>query len=66
MSEEQKPKPPIVVLYGATIHNAVASGDLDQMKKIAAEAEAHLQAHGNVSAALETLKAEIAKLEASN
>jgi hypothetical protein len=34
------------------------------MKKAAAAAEAHLKEYGNISAALEVLKAEIAKLEA--
>jgi len=52
-----------VVLYGVPIQQAIASGDLSRMKKIAAEAEAYLQEHGDVWAALEALKAEIAKAE---
>jgi hypothetical protein len=50
--------------YGAVIRDAVASGDLARMKRAAAEAEEHLQKYGNVAAALEALKMEIAKLEA--
>jgi hypothetical protein len=63
MAEEKQPNIP-VILYGVGIHHAAASGDLAAMKKIAAEAEAWLAAHGNISAALEALKIEIAKLEA--
>lgn len=50
--------------YGVAIHQAIASGDLAQMKTVAAAAENHLKEYGNISAALEGLKAEIAKLEA--
>jgi hypothetical protein len=50
--------------YGVAVQQAVASGDLTQMKTAAAAAEAHLKEYGNISAALEVLKAEIAKLEA--
>lgn len=50
--------------YGVAIQQAVASGDLAKMKSVAREAEKHLKEHGNVGAALELLKLEIAKLEA--
>jgi hypothetical protein len=50
--------------YGVAIQQAVASGDLSQMKKTAADAEQHLRDHGDVGAALAVLKIEIAKLEA--
>ncbi len=50
--------------YGVAIHKAIASGDLEEMQKVCREAEEHLAQHGDVSAALEGLKAEIAKLEA--
>lgn len=53
-----------VPLYGVTIHHAVDKGDLEEMRKLADEAEAHLADYGDVKAALEKLKAEIAKLEA--
>jgi hypothetical protein len=62
MSEEKKHHPPIF-LYAVPIHQAIATGDLATMKNIAAEADAHLATHGDVSAALEVLKTEIAKLE---
>ena len=55
---DSHPVPP----YGVAIQNAVASGDLAKMKQAAAEAEAYLHQHGDVSAALEALKIEIAKL----
>ena len=50
-----------VVLYGPPIQEAIASGDLSRMKQLAAEAEAHLKQVGDVRAALEYLKVEIAK-----
>ena len=51
-------------LYAVSIHHSIASGTLDDMKQLCKEAEDHLAQHGDVSAALEGLKAEIAKLEA--
>jgi hypothetical protein len=51
------------VLYGPPIHEAIAKGDLTRMKQLAAEAEAHLAKAGDVSAALEHLKIEIARAE---
>jgi hypothetical protein len=53
------PLPP----YGPAIHQARASGDLEEMRKAAAAAEEHLEAHGDVKAAHDELKAEIAKRE---
>lgn len=53
-----------VPLYGVAIHNCIASGDLAKMKELRTEAEKQLAEHGNISAALEVLKAEIAKAEA--
>lgn len=50
-----------VVLYGVPIQEAIAKGDLPRMKELAAEAEAHLKQVGDVRAALEVLKIEIAK-----
>ena len=55
----------IVPLYGVAIHQACASGDLAKMKELERDAEQHLREWGNVPAALEVLKAEIAKLEAN-
>jgi len=51
-----------VPLYGPAIHHCIARGDLAEMKKLVLEAEQHLRDHGNVAAALEALKIEIAKL----
>jgi len=50
--------------YGVAIHQAIASGNLDQMKRVAKEAETHLAEHGDAWTALEVLKAEIARHEA--
>ena len=52
-----------IMIYGGPIHHAGASGDLAKMKEMAAQAEEHIRQHGDVSAALEALKLQIAKLE---
>ncbi|HTC47472.1 MAG TPA: DUF1843 domain-containing protein [Candidatus Aquilonibacter sp.] len=52
------------MLYAPPIHHCIAKGDLGEMKSLAKEAENYLHQAGDVSAALETLKIEIAKLEA--
>jgi hypothetical protein len=49
--------------YGPPIQEAIAKGDLARMKQLATEAEQHLQQAGDVRAALEYLKIEIAKHE---
>jgi hypothetical protein len=56
---ERGPVPP----YGPPIQEAIAKGDLAHMKQVAAAAEQHLQQAGDVRAALEYLKIEIAKHE---
>ncbi|AWB08785.1 DUF1843 domain-containing protein (plasmid) [Azospirillum humicireducens] len=56
--------PPIRMLYGGAMTEAIASGDLSKMKEAAAAAETHVAAHGDVASMLETLKVEIAKAEA--
>lgn len=48
--------------YGLAIQQAIASGDVAQMKAVAKQAEQHLKDYGNVPAALEALRIEIAKL----
>jgi HPt (histidine-containing phosphotransfer) domain-containing protein len=53
----------ITVLYGVGIQEAAASGDLERMKSVARQAEEYLRESGDVPAALEALKIEIAKLE---
>lgn len=49
--------------YGVAIQQAIVSGDLSKMKETAQQAEEHLKNVGDVSAALQVLKVEIAKLE---
>jgi uncharacterized protein DUF1843 len=56
---QSRPQP----LYAVTIHHCIAGGDLQQMKNLVKEAEEHIKSHGNVAAALELLKGEIAKHE---
>ena len=51
-------------LYGVVIQDAIASGQLTKMRAAARAAEKQLAKEGNVAAALEALKIEIAKLEA--
>jgi hypothetical protein len=51
--------------YGTAIHQAIGSGDLDRMRKLAESAEKWVSEHGDVSAALEVLKAEIARRDAA-
>lgn len=50
--------------YGPPIQDAIARGDLAEMKALVIDAERFLRQHGDVKAALETLKAEIARREA--
>jgi hypothetical protein len=52
--------------YGPAIHQARESGDLEEMRKAAAEGEAYLAEHGDVPQAYEQLKAEIDKLEGAD
>jgi Domain of unknown function (DUF1843) len=56
---------PSVPPYGVAIHNAIATGDLAQMRRIAQEAEIWLREQGDVGAALELLKTEIARRDAA-
>lgn len=50
-------------LYGVVIHEVICSGDVNRMKQVAQEAEQYLQEAGDVPAALQALKIEIAKAE---
>jgi hypothetical protein len=52
-----------VPLYGVVIQEACCTGDLNRMKAVAKQAEEYLRESGDVPAALEALKIEIAKLE---
>jgi hypothetical protein len=58
MAEQERAS---AVPYGPPIQEAIAKGDLAHMKQVAAAAEQHLQQVGDVRAALEYLKIEIAK-----
>lgn len=49
--------------YGVAIHNAIARGDLAEMKRTAEEAEKYLRETGDLRSALTQLKIEIAKAE---
>ena len=49
--------------YGVAMRQAVATGDLEEMRRVADAAEEYLKETGDVSAALELLKTEIAKAE---
>ncbi len=49
--------------YGVAIQQAIASGDLAQMKAVAKQAEQHIKEYGNVPVALEALKIEIARAQ---
>jgi hypothetical protein len=49
--------------YGVAIHNAIARGDLAEMKRVADEAEKYLRETGDLRSALSQLKIEIAKAE---
>ena len=50
-------------LYAQTIHHVVCEGNLQRMKEVASVAEQHLNQWGDLRAALEILKLEIAKME---
>ena len=49
--------------YGVAIREAVTKGDLEEMRRVADAAEEHLKETGDIAAALELLKTEIAKAE---
>ena len=66
MSEYGQTHPIPVPLYAVTIHKVVAGGDIAAMEQALSEAEQQLKQYGDLSAAIEILKAEIAKLGATN
>jgi Domain of unknown function (DUF1843) len=59
----QKQDSTIRPLYGVVIHEAICSGDIHRMKQVVTEAEQYLQHTGDLPAALQALKIEIAKAE---
>lgn len=50
-------------LYASAITDAVAGGDLAQLRKLRDLAEAHVKEYGDIRALLAQLKVEIAKLK---
>lgn len=54
----------VIVMYATAIQEAVAKGDIAQMKEVLKEAHKHVEEYGNVPMAIEILKHEIAKEEA--
>lgn len=56
--------PPSNRMYGVVINASIATGDLENMKRVKADAEKWLSDHGDVRGALAVLNAEIAKREA--
>jgi Domain of unknown function (DUF1843) len=59
----EKPGPIFQPLYATAIQEALHAGELHRMKEVAKEAEQYLQQTGDLSAALQALKIEIAKAE---
>jgi hypothetical protein len=55
--------PPIVVLYGVSIQEALQTGDLEQMKQVAEQAESWLRNSTEISTTLDALKEQIKRLE---
>jgi len=64
--EQSQSHPIPTPMYAVTIHKIVAGGDIAEMQQALTEAEQQLKQHGDLSAAIEILKSEIAKLEAAN
>lgn len=50
-----------IPLYAAAITEAIAKGDLAQLRQLETLAETHLKEHGDIGALLSQLKVEIAK-----
>ncbi|HUB45243.1 MAG TPA: DUF1843 domain-containing protein [Acetobacteraceae bacterium] len=59
-------QPHIVPLYAATIHNAIATGDLAQLQALSAQADGLVAQQGDLGGAVAALKAEIAKLQSKS
>ncbi|QYC41489.1 hypothetical protein Nocox_19400 [Nonomuraea coxensis DSM 45129] len=51
------------ILYGPAIQEAIARGDVAEMRRLVTEAEEHIKEWGNVPLALELLKVELMKAE---
>ena len=56
-------QPHIVPLYAATIHNAIATGDLAQLQALSAQADSLVSQQGDLGGAVSALKAAITQLQ---
>jgi uncharacterized protein DUF1843 len=56
----------VIPPYGVAIHQAISAGDLRAMREVQARAEEYLRNADEVKPALESLRAEIARLESSS
>ena len=63
MAKKKRASSKPIPMYGIPIQQAIASGSLTKMRAAARAAERQLAKEGNIAAALEALKIEIAKLE---
>jgi len=61
IAKHHGPAGPVTTLYGVTISQAAASGDVARMKAVAAQADALTDQSPEIKSALASLKAEIAK-----
>jgi hypothetical protein len=55
--------PPIIVLYGAAMQEAIDTGDLGKMKQVAEQAESWLRNSDEIFTTLDALKEQIKQLE---
>jgi hypothetical protein len=53
----------IIILYGQTITDGIAKGDLAELQRLHDQAEAHLKEYGDIPTLLALLTVEIARLE---
>lgn len=58
--------PHIVPLYAATIHHAIATGDLAQLRALSGQADSLLAQQGDLGGAVSALKAAITKLQSQS
>jgi Domain of unknown function (DUF1843) len=59
-------QPHIVPLYAATIHNAIATGDLAQLQALSAQADSLVSQQGDLGGAVSALKAAITQLQSQS
>jgi hypothetical protein len=59
-------KPHIVPLYAATIHNAIATGDLARLQALSAQADSLVSQQGDLGGAIAALKTAITNLQSQS